>query len=79
MGRKIIAVLAGLIVWLAVVFLAGKVLRASWPEYVRVAPAMTFTLPMKLTRLAIGAVATLAAGAVTAAIGGTRRIAAITA
>jgi hypothetical protein len=43
-------------------------MRSSWPAYARVADAMTFTLPMMLARLSIGAVATLAAGWVTAAL-----------
>src|SRR5262245_10681176 len=41
---------------------AGFVMRSAWPAYASVADAMTFTLPMMFTRLAIGAVATLAAG-----------------
>jgi hypothetical protein len=47
---------------------AGFVLRSAWPAYSSVAEAMTFTLPMMLTRLAIGVVATLAAGWVAAMI-----------
>jgi len=77
MVRKITAVVAALVVWLAVVLVAGAIIRASWPDYVRVAAAMTFTLPMKLARLLIGAVATLAAGGAAAKIGG-RAMAAIT-
>jgi hypothetical protein len=69
MRKAIVAVVAGLVVWGAVVAIAGLIIRASWPAYVRVAEAMTFTLPMMLVRLSIGVVATLAAGWVTAAIG----------
>src|SRR5262245_66680077 len=78
MVRQITAVAAALAGWFAVVLLAGVIIRASWLEYVRVAGAMTFTLPMMLTRLLIGAAATLAAGSAAAAIGGTRAIAVIT-
>jgi hypothetical protein len=71
MARKVAGVLAALVVWVAVATLAGVILRAAWPAYARVADAMTFTLPMMIVRLSIGAVATLAAGWVAALI--TRR------
>jgi len=67
-GKALLAVVAGLVVWIAVVTMAGLIMRSSWPAYARVADAMTFTLPMMFTRLSIGALATLAAGWVTAAI-----------
>ena len=35
--------------------IAGLIMRGAWPEYASVADAMTFTLPMLLARLAIGA------------------------
>jgi len=53
---------------MAVAAVAGVIMRGGWPEYARVADAMTFTLPMMIARLTIGAVATIAAGLVTAAI-----------
>jgi len=68
MTRAVLAVVAGLVAWIAVVAVAGLLMRSSWPAYARVADAMTFTLPMMLARLSIGALATLAAGWVTAAI-----------
>jgi hypothetical protein len=68
MARKIGAVVAGLFVWLAVVTVAGLIMRLSWPAYASVAAAMTFTLPMLIARLSIGAVATIVTGLVTAAI-----------
>jgi len=68
MVKAIIAIVAGLVAWIAVVALAGVIMRSSWPAYARVVDAMTFTLPMMLARLSIGALATLAAGWVTAAI-----------
>ena len=67
-GKALLAVVSGLVAWIAVVAVAGLILRSSWPAYARVADAMTFTLPMMLARLSIGALATLAAGWVTAAI-----------
>ena len=66
--KNVIGVVAGLAAWIAVVAVAGLIMRSSWPAYARVADAMTFTLPMMLARLSIGALATLAAGWVTTAI-----------
>jgi len=68
MTRKILAVAAGLAIWFIVTAIAGFILRAAWPAYVQVADAMTFTLAMQITRLGIGALATIAAGLVTAHI-----------
>jgi hypothetical protein len=69
MGKQIFGVVVGLMVWLAAAMAAGVLLRALWPEYVAASGDMSFTLPMKLTRLSIGALTTLAAGAVSAFIG----------
>lgn len=68
MGRAILGVVAGLAAWIIIVLVAGELLRAAWPAYADVAEAMTFTLAMKIARLSIGAVATLAAGMVTAIV-----------
>ena len=68
MARNVLGVVAGLVAWMIVITLAGLVLRATWPDYVRVAAAMAFTLPMMITRLAIGAVATVVTGFVASKI-----------
>ncbi|MGH9147352.1 MAG: hypothetical protein ACRD1Q_11620 [Vicinamibacterales bacterium] len=68
MAKTILGVVAGLVVWVIVVIVAGVIMRGAWPEYARVADAMTFTLPMMFARLVIGGLATLAAGLVTAVI-----------
>ena len=68
MAKGILGVVAGLLAFMAVVFVAGIIMRGAWPDYARVADAMTFTLPMMIARLTIGALATIAAGLVTAAI-----------
>jgi hypothetical protein len=68
MLRNFVAAVAGLAVWLAIAFIAGIVIRATWPEYVSVADAMAFTLPMMLVRLAIGVFATVAMGFIAACI-----------
>jgi hypothetical protein len=68
MSKNILGVVAGLLVWVTIVIVAGTILRLSWPAYASVAAAMTFTVPMLAARLSIGALATLATGLVTAAI-----------
>ena len=68
MWKAVVAVIVGLVVWIAIVIVAGSIMRSSWPAYASVADAMMFTLPMMLARLSIGAMATLAAGWVTAAV-----------
>jgi hypothetical protein len=68
MRKAVLAVVAGLAAWWLCLVVAGLIMRATWPAYASVADAMTFTLPMMLARLSIGAGATLAAGWITAAI-----------
>lgn len=65
MWRKIGAVVAGLVVWVVAVSLLNRGLRLWLPGYAAVESAMQFTLAMKIARLAIGAVSSLMAGAVT--------------
>jgi hypothetical protein len=68
MAKKSLGVVAGLAVWITMVTVAGAIMRLSWPAYASVADRMTFTLLMLIARLSIGALATLAAGRVTAMI-----------
>jgi len=68
MVRRTLGVVVGLAVWVLVISAAGLVMRETWPSYARVADAMTFTLPMMMARLAIGAGATLAMGLATAVV-----------
>ena len=68
MAKGILGVVAGVLAFAAVAAVAGIVMRGAWPDYARVADAMTFTLPMMIARLTIGALATIAAGLVTAVI-----------
>ena len=79
MARNILGVIAGLAVWVAVASVAGVTMRSAWLEYASVADAMTFTLPMMFARLAIGALATLGAGWVTAVIARRSMLASVTA
>ena len=68
MGKKVLGVVTGLVVWVSIVIVAGIVMRRSWPAYASVAAAMAFTLPMLIVRLSISALATLAAGFVSGII-----------
>jgi len=68
MRRAILGVVTGLAVWVVVASAAGAVLRASWPEYVIADRALTFTLGMKVARLSIGALATVALGFATSLV-----------
>jgi hypothetical protein len=68
MKRTILAAVAGIATWVVISVIGGLTIRGMWPEYVAVADTMEFTLPMQLTRLALGAIATLGAGWVTALI-----------
>jgi hypothetical protein len=68
MPRNFIGVVTGLAVWLAIAIIAGLIMRETWPAYASVADAMTFTLPMMVVRLSIGAFATVSTGFVTACI-----------
>jgi hypothetical protein len=65
MKRSILAVIAGLAVWVVVVSLLNRGLRIGLTGYAAAEPTLNFTLGMKLARLIIGALASLAAGAVT--------------
>lgn len=63
MKRSILAVAAGLVVWALVATLLNFGLRAGLAGYTLAEPTMTFTLVMKVARLILGALASLAAGA----------------
>jgi len=60
MTRAILAVVAGLVVWMVVATLLNFGLRAG---YTVAEPTMAFTLGMKVARLILGALASVAAGA----------------
>ena len=73
------AVVAALVTWIFVATVLNLPLRTSWPHYHEAETAFTFTFTMKLARLALGAVSSLAAGFVAAWIGnGRMRAATIT-
>ena len=71
------AVIAGLFTWFFVATVLNLALRASWPHYHEAETAFNFTFAMKLARLVLGAISTLAAGFVAAWIGNVRMRAAM--
>lgn len=72
MKRAIFSVVAGLVVWALVASLLNRGLRAGLPGYVLAEPTLTFTPGMKVARLILGALASLAAGATTGRIAPSR-------
>lgn len=66
--KTVLGTIAGLIGWFVLVTVIGGAMRASWPAYAAVADAMTFTLPMMIARLTIGAASLLIAAAIAARI-----------
>lgn len=68
MKRSILAVIAGLVVWLLVASVLNRGLRLLLAGYAAAEPNMAFTLPMMAGRLTLAFLASLAAGAVVGAI-----------
>ena len=64
MWRTIASVVAGLVAWAVVVTLLNFGLRAAIPGYHAAEATLDFTLTMKIARLLMAAVTSLAAGAV---------------
>jgi hypothetical protein len=64
--RAVGAILAGAVAWEAAVLLATLAGRLVWPDYAAVETERNFALDMLLSRLAVGALATLVFGAVVA-------------
>jgi predicted Abi (CAAX) family protease len=63
MKKSLLALIVGLAVWVVVASLLNRGLRMGFTGYAAAEPAMTFTLGMKIARLLLGALASLAAGA----------------
>ena len=68
MKRSILGLIMGLAVWVLVASLLNRGLRFGLEGYAAAEPQMTFTHAMMAARLALGALASLAAGAVTRAV-----------
>ncbi len=68
MKRSIFAVLGGMVAWILVASLLNRGLRIGLAGYALAEPTMTFTLGMKVARLILGALSSIAAGAVVSLI-----------
>ncbi len=68
MKRSILGFIVGLAVWALVASLLNRSLRFGLEGYAAAEPQMTFTHAMMAARLTLGALASLAAGAVTRAV-----------
>ena len=68
MWRAILGIAAGLVAWVVIVSVLDHGLRLALPGYTSAEPLFAFTLPMKLARLAMAAVTSLAAGALVRAV-----------
>lgn len=66
MKRTVLAVGAALLSWVLVASLLNRGLRYGVAGYAAAEPALAFTLSMQLSRLAIAALSSLAAGALAA-------------
>jgi hypothetical protein len=74
MKRSIFGFLGGLFIWVLVATVLNRILRAGFPGYALAEPAMAFTLGMKIARLTLAVLASLAAGATAAWIAPAQRI-----
>lgn len=70
MGRALAGLLAGALVWKAIVAIFTLAGNLIWPAYAAVEIQRVFTLEMLASRLLVGALANLAFGAVAAWIAG---------
>jgi hypothetical protein len=68
MKRTIAGIIAGLVAWVLVVTALNWGLRLWLPGYALAEPTMAFTLGMKIARLSIAALTSLAAGALVRSI-----------
>jgi len=57
------AFVVALVVWFVVATIVHRLMCALWPAYALATPLLTFTLPMKIARLLLGALSTLVAAA----------------
>ena len=60
------AIIAGFVTWILVATILNFPLRTWWPHYHEAETAFSFTLGMKMARLALGAAASLCSGFVAA-------------
>ena len=60
--RIALGVVIGFVAWFVVATVGNLLLRGLLTGYAQAEPAMTFTLPMQLARLVLGAISSVAAG-----------------
>jgi len=65
--KVVLGVVLGFFVWFCVATVGNLLIRGTLAGYAEAEPAMKFTLPMLLARLALGGVSSVAAGFVCAA------------
>ena len=68
MGRKIFGVVGALVAWIVVATILNGLMRLAFLGYAEAEKTMTFTFPMLAGRLVVGALSSMAAGAVFARI-----------
>ena len=68
MRRTIVAIIAGLAAWVVIVTVINWGLRFGLPGYRQAEQTMLFSLSMRISRLAMAALTSLAAGAIVRAI-----------
>jgi hypothetical protein len=73
MKRAFLAIVAGFVVWAVVATVLNFGLRAGISGYTAAEPTMAFTLGMKIARLTLAVLASLAAGAAAGAIAPARK------
>jgi hypothetical protein len=61
--KSIGAFVVALVVWFVVATIVHRLMCMLWPAYAQATPLLTFTLPMKIARLSLGALSTLIAAA----------------
>jgi hypothetical protein len=64
MWRTVLAVVGGLVAWMLVATVLNIGLRHALPGYSEAEPVLAFTLAMKIGRLSLAVIASLAAGVV---------------
>lgn len=68
MWRTVAAIITGFVAWIVIVTILNFGLRLWLPGYVHAEPTMLFTLSMKVARLSIAALTSVAAGALVRAV-----------
>jgi hypothetical protein len=75
MRRTIVAIIAGLVGWAVIVTVINWGLRLGLPGYRLAEPTLVFTLGMKIARLTMAAITSVAAGALVRVIAPASRVA----